>query len=262
LRSGSVPEAAEDLEGIHRIKRKRDPDGKERAYMGRKRLPLGRRKQEPDPRDRLHTAKPPKRRPRAAATYRYWYDGVWRGDQGNTSQCVIYSGLHRIENAPRTYTAAGPILVPTTAYNRAQEIDEWPGNDYEGTSVRAGAKVMLEHGLISEYQWVYNMTDLIQLLHQSGPVVFGTVWWWSMFNPRRVKDAAGTYRETLVVDESQGDAGGHAYLANGLNLPGKVIRILNSWGLSWGANGRAWMSFATAEKLLFPDGEACYYVEV
>jgi hypothetical protein len=258
-----VPEPTEDIEGIHRIKRRKDPDGKEHAYMGRKKLPLGRIKQKPDPRDQLHKAKPPKRAPQlAAATYRYWNDSTWRGDQGNTSQCVAYSAVHRIENSPKTYPATGPVVPPATVYARAQEIDEFPGTNYEGTSVRAGAAVMLERGFISEYQWVYDMTSLITLLHLSGPVVFGSVWWWSMFNPRRVKDAAGTYRQTLVIDEGQGEAGGHAYLANGVNLPGKVIRILNSWGSSWGASGRAWMSFDTAEKLLFPDGEACYYVEV
>lgn len=251
-----------DIEGIHSIKRRMDLDGTYRAYMGRKRLPLGRRKQKADPRDKLHPAKPSTRAPMLAATYRYWNDSTWRGDQGNTSQCVAYSALHRIENAPRTYPEAGPVLNPTTVYNRAQEIDDWPGTNYEGTSVRAGAKVMLERGFISEYQWVENFDDFLLLLHMQGPINVGTTWYWSMFNPRRVKDAQGAYRTTVTIDESKGSAGGHAYLINGINIPSRVVRVLNSWGTSWGAGGRAWMSFDTIERLVFGEGgEACLYVE-
>jgi hypothetical protein len=247
---------------------RRVPDDKVKglvhAYIGRKRIRLGRR-YAVDDRDKNYLAKRP-RKPRGlplgAVTYRNWNDTTWRGDQGNTAQCVAYSAVHRIENSPKTYTAAGPVVAPATVYNAARAIDEWPGTDYEGTSVRAGAKVMLAKGFIKEYRWVPDMATFIDLVHYTGPVIVGSIWWWSMFTPRWVKDAQGTYRWTLVIDESDGDAGGHAWLVNGVNRVSKTFRMLNSWGSSWGLNGHAWVSFDTMEQLVFGQwGEACLYVE-
>jgi hypothetical protein len=248
----------------HRVRREKDDAGIEHAYIGSKRIRLGRRYAKDD-RDKNYAAKRPRkpgRLPLAAATYRNWYDLVWRGDQGNTSECVAYSALHRIENAPVTYRAAGPILKPNDVYEAAQEIDEWPGTNYDGTSVRAGAKVMQSKGLIKEYRWVYDMATFTDLVHYNGPLVVGTMWWWSLFSPVWAKDAAGKYRWMLVIDESEGEAGGHAWLVNGVSRTSRTFRMLNSWGPSWGDKGHAWLSFETMEQLVFGQyGEACSYTE-
>lgn len=248
----------------HRVRREKDDAGIEHAYIGRKRIRLGRR-HAPDERDKQYPAKRP-RKPRGlltAATYRNWYDLIWRGDQGNTSECVAYSALHRIENAPVTYKEAGPILKPHDVYEAAQEIDEWPGSNYEGTSVRAGAKVMQSKGLIKEYQWAQDFATFTDLVHYSGPMLVGTMWYWSMFTPVWSKDASGKYRWMLEIDESEGEAGGHAWLVNGVSRTSRTFRMLNSWGSSWGSSGHAWLSFETMERLVFGEyGEACLYVEV
>lgn len=248
---------------MKKIRRRKDPKtGKDRPHDGRRFVGLGRRKQEPDERDNLHRV-PRKRSVRAAtaATYKVWGDRTWRGDQGQTPQCVAYSALHRIENSPKTYPEPGSVLVPQAVYDEAQAIDEWPGTNYDGTSVRAGAKVMLAHGFISEYQWCQDMQDFITTLLTLGPVVAGSAWDWSMFDPVYRNDAAGTRRMMIAPDGDE--AGGHAYLFNAINLDGRVARILNSWGPSWGANGRVWMDLNDVEALLFGrGGEACVYREV
>ena len=66
----------------------------------------------------------------------------------------------------------------------------------------------------------------------------------------------------LEIDESEGDAGGHAWLVNGVSRTSRTFRMLNSWGPSWGSNAHAWLSFETMERLVFGEyGEACLYVE-
>jgi hypothetical protein len=247
---------------LHEVRR--TDDGK--VYLGTKRLGLGRKvPPKEDPRDY------PYRKPKMATVAmvegvnsKYWWDGTWQGDQGGTSQCVAYSALHRIENSPRTYPAAGVIADPTTVYRRAQQLDEWPGEAYDGTSCRAGAKVMKELGLISEFRRAQSMTDFLAGLAVEGPWVIGTYWYWSMFEPRWQRDAMGTYRWTVVVDPNEGGiAGGHAYLINGVNYAARVVRILNSWGEVWGVDGRAAMSFDTLERLVFAEaGEAYMFKEV
>ena len=183
---------------LHNIRREKDDAGIEHAYLARKRIRLGRRFAE-DPRDqssiRPSAHASPVALPLGAVTYRNWNDSTWRGDQGNTAECVAYSGVHRIENSPKTYTAEGPVIKPSIVYAAAREIDEWPGTDYEGTSVRAGAKVMLAKGFIKEYQWVYDFATFTDLVHYSGPVVVGTMWYWSMFTPVWSKDC---HREVPV----------------------------------------------------------------
>jgi hypothetical protein len=226
--------------------------------LGRRRLRLGRRREKEDPRDFPY--RHPEQEPRAAATYRYWPDRTWRGDQGDTPHCVAFSCLHRIENSPRTYPAPGPVVAPLDLYRYAQRNDEWPGTDYEGTSVRAGAKAALSYKLIARYERITTMEDLVYLVMNDGPVVVGTDWDWDMFSPVWRRSADGTYRWTLV--EGGDVVGGHAYLINGWSLSANGGRVLNSWGMGWGDAGHAFISYPTLNRLVFERlGEAYRYIE-
>lgn len=250
-------------EGERRHQIKKDDQGRTLMRMERagrwRHMRLGRRKDQYDERD--HVFERPRTRTTAGVTFRYWSDSTWRGDQGNTPQCVGYSAVHRIENSPRTYPAAGPIIAPKKLYDFAQANDEWPGADYDGTSCRAGAKAALAFGFISEYQRVETMEDFKRLLLTRGGVIVGTDWTDDMFNPIWLKDRAGVGRWTL---KPTGDlAGGHAWLVNGINLPGNVGRMLQSWGPSWGDNAHAWIDLDDLYDLVYMhDGDAWHYVEV
>ena len=188
--------------------------------------------------------------------WRYWNPSAWWGDQGSTPQCVAYAWTHYLEDGPVTHSAtphgsSEALLDPGLLYSRAQQVDEWPGTDYDGTSVRAGAKVLQELGLIGSYRWTWDIQEMVRSILTLGPVVVGTSWYVDMFYP----DANGFVKPTGSV------AGGHAYLANGVNVNEKKIRFKNSWGRQWGDDGHFWMEFREAEKLL-RHGEVCLAVEV
>ena len=50
-------------------------------------------------------------------------------------------------------------------------------------------------------------------------------------------------------------AGGHEYLALGVDYAKSQITCLNSWGSGWGLNGRFLLSFATMRRLLAEQGD-------
>lgn len=189
-------------------------------------------------------------------TYRYWWDGGWNGDQGATPQCVAYAWLHFLEDGPFTRAprapGAGPVVQPRTVYDSAQLVDEWEGQNYDGTSVRAGAKVLQSLGYISEYRWGWTLADLIDAVLNVGPVVVGTWWYTDMETP--------TPEGFVRVEGFR--VGGHAYVVNGVNTRRGVARIKNSWGTGWGLGGRAWIAFEGLERLIHEDGEVCLATEV
>lgn len=125
------------------------------------------------------------------------------------------------------------------------------GNSYDGTSVRAGAKVLKELGVIEEYRWAGNVDEVAQSILSLGPMVVGTPWYKDMFYP----DKNG------FIKPGGDQAGGHAYVLNGVNMNKRYFRIKNSWGRGWGKNGYAYITFDDFAKLLNEWGEACIAVE-
>lgn len=186
-------------------------------------------------------------------TSRYWGANGWWGDQGQTSMCVGYGWAHAIEDGPLTHTGTAPIVDPAWIYANAQNVDEFPGPPpaYDGTSVRAGAKVLQDLGYIASYHWAFDLATVVEAVLQLGPVVMGTDWYDGMFTP----DVNGTIKATGSI------AGGHCYLLDGANVKSRVFRLKNSWGRHWGNHGFAWIGFDDVAKLLAAQGESCIYVE-
>lgn len=175
----------------------------------------------------------------------YTWNGAPHLDQGVEGACVGHAWAHEIAARPKARPTSSEMAFGI--YRRAQELDEWDGTDYEGTSVLAGAKVVQESGLIAEYRWAFSLRETLLALAYSGPVVLGVNWHEGMMNP----DSTGFLRvEGSIV-------GGHAIMAKGVNVKGKYVRLHNSWGDSWGRGGDAFISFDDLEKLLNARGEAC-----
>lgn len=210
---------------------------------------FGRRKSL-DPRDRLFSiaAVLP---PPSIRLWRNWWDNGWWGDQGNTNHCVGYAWEHWVDDGP-TVHAVRPLYNPVGIYQSAQQVDEWPGENYEGTSVRGGAKVLKDLGRISEYRWAFSLDEIVRAILQVGPVVMGTNWYDSMMTP-------GRWGRVQIAGPV---VGGHAYVLNGVNTITRRFRIKNSWGRGWGAHGRAFIGYDDMARLLAEDGEACLAVEI
>lgn len=174
---------------------------------------------------------------------RTWVCGV-NLDQGPSSSCVGHAWAHEAATAPIANEVDSALAYQI--YNRAQQLDAWAGEDYDGTSVIAGAKVVRELGYVDEYRWAFGLEDMILAVGHAGPVVVGTNWYSGMFEPVK-----GFVRPT------GGSAGGHAYLVRGVNMKRGFFKIHNSWGKSWGRGGTAYISFEDMDKLLGEWGEVC-----
>lgn len=190
-------------------------------------------------------------------TFKYWCPNMWWGDQGDTPHCVGYSWTHWLAAGPKTQPQAralrdGKPADPSNIYKMAQKVDEWYGEGYDGTSVRAGAKVLKSHGYIESYHWAWTVEEVVQALLTLGPVVVGTNWTMGMFYP----DDEG------IIKPSGNVASGHAYLLDGINTNKGLIRIKNSWGREWGRNGFAYISLDDMNTLIQANGEACIATEI
>jgi len=207
-----------------------------------------------DARDASYSMQGVLRAQKSLRRWRFWEDRYWQGDQLQTPACVGYAWTHWLEAAPvRHGNKVLPVVNPLQLYQSAQKVDEWPGEEYEGTSVRAGAKVLQRMGFIESYHWAKSVTDIVQAILQVGPVVVGTDWYEGMSSPFRT-----THRMRLTGAVQ----GGHAYLLTGVNRRRKELRVRNSWGRSWGNCGRAFISFISMKRLLQRGGEACLAVEI
>jgi len=206
---------------------------------------LGRR-YAPDARDRKYPMRP--LLPMSVTPVsKYWQVGPIL-DQGDTPMCVGYASEQFLQSEP-LLTMDGPS--PKQIYDAAQKLDEWPGEGYDGTSVRGAAKALTEMGRLQSYVWGADALDARDWLILKGPVIMGTDWLTNMFDP--AQDG------TLRVNGSL--AGGHAYLLVGYDAPNNRFKMVNSWGGSWGLSGTAWIKYRDLDKLIARHGEACAAVE-
>lgn len=174
-----------------------------------------------------------------------WGCGVYL-DQGNIGACVGFSWGHEL--------IAEPEIVPDVhedyafmLYHDAQRLDEWEGEDYEGTSVLAGAKAVVQAGWIQEYRWAFSLDDVLETLTYLGPVILGLNWYEGMLD---------TNPDGYIFPT--GDiVGGHAILARGVQPQTHTVLLHNSWGKGWGQGGTCLIDWTDLDRLLHEQGEAC-----
>lgn len=181
-----------------------------------------------------------------------------RLDQGRDGACVGFGTTHRIAALPISFGNASNDYA-LRLYHEAQKLDNWPGEDYEGTSVLAGAKAAKNLGHFAEYRWCFNVDDIMRAVSHEGPVIVGISWKDSMWDP----DERG------LLDASGATAGGHCLIIRGLTLEprgarkgvGPVFRLTNSWGPDWGEHGEAFITVEDFERYLLPGADACVPTE-
>lgn len=184
-----------------------------------------------------------------------WWTGGVVLDQGQEGSCVghgvvgeyLASPVRGRFSAIRTVWPNLGHELAVSVYDRARKIDEFEGDFTEGTSVRAGMLVGRERGWYSGFNWAFNMTELRAAL-QTGPVVIGVTWNEHMYEaPKGIVTIGGF------------PVGGHCLVITGYTprhpvIGGPAYRWRNSWGLSYGVNGSAYISDGALKMILFDEG--------
>lgn len=136
----------------------------------------------------------------------HWYD------QGQTPHCVGYSLSRAMSWYNRRFYDADWL------YYEAQKVDEWDGEDYDGTSVRGGCRILntvghrriyngetlnasMQHG-IAAYRWITDINDVLDVVggiqKERGAITWRNSWGTSF--PQKVWLPAETAQRLLNED--------------------------------------------------------------
>jgi hypothetical protein len=178
-------------------------------------------------------------------------------DQGETGTCVGHGWANFLRCAP-IRSNAGIDSLRWQIYDAAILLDEWPDNDHDterqmGTSVRAGAKAVSNMGRLKSYVWEFDLQPAIEWVLTMGPVVLGTNWYSSMFEPD--KDGIVQISPKAYVKA------GHCYLWRAANTRKAMALCSNSWSDDWGKSGEFYIPFRDLERLIHEDGECAAAIE-
>ena len=181
-------------------------------------------------------------------------------DQGKEGACAGFSATMEaaanpipVFGSPMLYKLLRKSVVPINQkaldiYHRAQQLDEFPGENYVGSSVLGSLKAGVEQGWWKEYRWALGpgseaaAQDVIMAISHIGPVMMGTNWYEGMYNA----DNNGYLNVIGKV------TGGHAWLLTKYSATKDAVWTPNSWG----GSGQGWVSRSDLVKLLHASGEA------
>jgi hypothetical protein len=186
----------------------------------------------------------------AAIQTRTWNRTLKAFNQGDLGACTGNGATGVLCTEP--YKQAGVRYSEALArkvYSQATRDDTivgvWPPKD-TGSTVLAAMKALKGLGLAKGYRWCFSLDDVLKTLATVGPVEVGLNWYEGFDKP----DAKGLVKLGGAV------RGGHAFELLGVDAERKLVWAINSWGPTWGLDGRFAFSWKDLDRLLHEDGEA------
>ncbi|RKZ70654.1 MAG: peptidase C1 [Gammaproteobacteria bacterium] len=190
--------------------------------------------------------------------------GTYILDQGQEGACTGF-GLAAVinllnEKRNHKFNASTRML-----YEMAKKHDEWPGEDYHGSSCRGAIRGWKNMGVCSENLWPYKVNNPDELsIDRAGAAQENTVGAYYRLRPEIndyhaalneagaiyvsadvhagwLKPKANKKNEIATIKPEQLKEGGHAFAIVGYNKDGFIVQ--NSWGTSWGTGGFAIWSY-------------------
>lgn len=215
-----------------------------------------------DPRDQIFVA-PPRILP-VRVDHREECTRV--NDQGSEGSCTGHALAAAAELLYWRKLGRPPDLSERWAYEKARVHDEWPGTDYEGSSIRGAVKGWLKEGICDERHWPYRpgkpgapkakaaenalthplakyerclgLDNIRHAIHHRGVVLAGATihqgW----------QEAVG--EEVIPFAPGKKALGGHAFALVGYDDRAGHFWVKNSWGTDWGKDGFAGLTYQDA----------------
>jgi len=181
-------------------------------------------------------------------------------DQGKEGACTGF-GLAAVINLLKHRRGEQAQVSARMLYEMAQKHDEWPGEDYAGSSCRGAIKGWKNMGVCSDEIWPYNtrtpgtltiekakdarntilgayyrlrpdLNDYHAAINETGAIFVSATVHSGWNSPR--EPAGGDLAEISYSSEI---TGGHAFAIVGYNQQGFIVQ--NSWGSRWGTDGFA-----------------------
>lgn len=173
-------------------------------------------------------------------------------DQGDLGSCTGNAGIGALATDPLYKTLPKNLKYPLnesgaiSLYSDAEVIDgsgPYPPND-NGSCGLSIAKALQNANIISGYQHTFTLDDALKALTVT-PIIVGINWYDSMSTPQ--KD--GRVSPVGYI------AGGHEIVAREIDAKNQRVWFDNSWGKSWGVNGRFYLTFKDFGTLLDQQGD-------
>lgn len=182
-------------------------------------------------------------------------------DQGEEGACTGF-GLAAVINLLNVMKRDLRFKAsPRMLYEMAKKHDEWPGEDYEGSSCRGAISGWKNMGVCSEKDWHYSadtpgeltirrakaaracplgayyrlrpeINDYHTALNEVGAIYVSADVHAGWFTPKAAEKNA-----LAIITPSSTIEGGHAFAIVGYNSQGFIVQ--NSWGPKWGTKGFA-----------------------
>ena len=183
-------------------------------------------------------------------------DKDFRINQGSEGTCVGHAATNVLLAGPSPHRTYAEFQTEELAHQFARNLYLEASGDatyQQGMYPRDACAELLSDDLITSYWKVLQVEDVITALLTFGPVMIAVPWYYSMFYGDAIlKKAYGNY--WIKVNLESTHVGYHCVALTGIDLDPDggappFVRIQNSWGSEWGANGTGRLTIESFRRL-------------